>query len=113
MAQKGVDVGRDRMTQWRFFKSRKRCFLGDRNGKVRFDSSAYWLHGGGALWACVIEEAMSEPGFAPRHWITEVGSSSEDRSAGRVSIILSYGDRPGFLGPVQPQPSAFIPTWSV
>lgn len=107
--KRGVDVGWDRMAQWRFFKSGKRCSLGDRNGKVRFDSSAYWLDGGGALWACVIEETMSEPGFAPRHWVTEVGFSSEDRSAGRVSIVLSYGDRPGFLGPVQPQPSASIP----
>lgn len=47
--------------------------------------------------------------MAPRSWTTEVSFAWEEKRAGRVAIALSYGDRPGFLGPCQPQPSCSTP----
>ena len=97
------------LVEWTKFKNGRPAQLGDADGVVRFDSAAFWVGDGGARWACSIEESFSEPGYATRHWVTEIGFSSEKKACGRVSIVLSYGDRPGYLGPVQEEPQASVP----
>lgn len=75
---------------------------------VRFRSELC-LEDGGNHWALTIEEVAEAPGAAPRHWTTEVSFAWAEPQAGRVSIALSYGDTPGFLGPCQPQPERTTP----
>lgn len=99
----------DNLAEWTKFKNGRPAKLGDADGIVRFDSAAFWVGDGGARWACSIEESFSESGHATRHWVTEIGFSSEKKARGCVSIVLSYGDRPGYLGPVQEEPQASVP----
>lgn len=61
-------------------------------------------------WACRITESRQpNPGFATRVWTTEVGFRQEQPGRAAVSLVLSYGDRPGFIGPCEPAPDASVP----
>ena len=60
-------------------------------------------------WACVITEAFEEPGKAPRDWTSEVSYVQEHTGEGLLSVVISYADRPGFLGPVQDAPYFNVP----
>ena len=63
-----------------------------------------------AYWACqIIEAPFSENGFAPRRWVTEVGYEPIDEEAAYFSCVISYSDRPGFIGECEPMPSPNIP----
>lgn len=83
--------------------------LGDDGGVVRIESARCEREGGELLWGCKITETILEDHRAPRRWCTEIGFSSKSFSQGTVSIVLSYGDRPGFLGELQDEPSPTIP----
>lgn len=76
---------------------------------VRFRSELCLEGEGPSHWALAIEEVFAEPDKAPRHWTTEVTFAWTERRAGHAAIALSYGDRPGFLGPCQPRPSCTTP----
>ncbi len=60
------------------------------------------------MWACEIRERVSQRGHAARTWVTEVGYSGT-ATKGVVSIVLSYDDQPGFIGPLQDIPSPTVP----
>lgn len=61
-------------------------------------------------WACkIIETPLSEKGFAPRRWVTEVGYEPIDEKNAYFSCVISYSDMPGFIGECEPIPSPSIP----
>lgn len=78
-------------------------------GKVSL-SSCLHVENSIYTWACALsEEKASNDGLAPRQWVTEVGFCGESFEKGEVSIVLSYGDRPGFIGELQEEPTPSIP----
>lgn len=61
-------------------------------------------------WACqIIETPFSGYEFAPRRWVTEVGYEPIDENKAYFSCVISYSDRPGFIGACEPMPSPNIP----
>jgi Uncharacterized protein containing TOPRIM domain, potential nuclease len=63
-----------------------------------------------SFWACkIIEPTEIKNGFAPRRWITEFGFEPISPGAATFSCIISYSDRPGFLGDYEPIPRPNIP----
>ena len=57
-------------------------------------------------WACrIMENQEAEAGVAPREWVTEVGFRKRSEEAAEFSLVISYQDRPGFLGLCQPEPA--------
>ena len=83
--------------------------LQNADGSVRLNSR---LHANGNVltWAGQLTEVQDlANGRAPRQWVTEMGFAGESLERGRVSIVLSYGDRPGFIGDLQDDPSPTIP----
>lgn len=65
---------------------------------MRFYSSAYWDSESVNYWACSITETVTVKGFAPRQWVTEIGFAYKEPTYGTISIVLSHGDWPGYLG---------------
>lgn len=64
----------------------------------------------GTYWACkIIETPLSETGFAPRRWVTEVGYEPIDEKKAYFSCVISYSDMAGFIGECEPMPSPNIP----
>ena len=96
------------LRKWSLLKNGVRADLGSENGSVRL-SSARMDEDGSTQWACSIEETFREPDVAPRQWVTEVGFTQTGERTGRVSIVLSWGDRPGFVGPVAAEPGPSVP----
>lgn len=60
-------------------------------------------------WACVITEAFEVPCRAPRDWTSEISYVQEKPGEGVLSVVISYADRPGYLGPVQDAPFFNVP----
>lgn len=104
--QRGVDIPQDTAT-WSKFKVGSR--FADASNTVQFVSAIYYAENGQHEWACSIAEIISKKGCATRKWITEIGLSCESQTKGTVSLVLSYGDQPGFLGPCQKEPRASVP----
>lgn len=94
---------------WTDFKNGGRFTSEDDNECVRFQSSVFWDSQDANYWACTIEEINNIPGMAPRQWVTEIGFVQKERGRGTFSLVLSYGDRPGFLGPCQENPTPTLP----
>ena len=95
--------------QWGRLKAGIKADLGDPDGTVRFESALYAPENGRLLWSCRVTETIRVTGYADRTWVTEVGFESDSLENGTVSIVLSYGDRPGYLGPLQPDPKPTVP----
>ena len=61
-------------------------------------------------WACqIIEMPFSENGFAPRRWVTEVGYEPISENSAYFSCVISFSDRPGFIGECEPTPLPNMP----
>lgn len=61
-------------------------------------------------WACVLIEDKGAPaGTSPREWVTEIGFKGTSQEEGRFSVVLSYEDRPGFIGKLQDDPDPSVP----
>lgn len=105
--KRGVQITSD-VSAWSKLKNVPST-LGDDGGVVRIESARCERESGELLWGCKITETFFEDHRAPRRWCTEIGFSSKSFSRGTVSIVLSYGDRPGFLGETQDEPSPTIP----
>lgn len=89
-------------------KSGKSLEIEDASMKIR--SVAHFSDHGISHWACEILECVDlKNGTASRNWKTEIGFESVGLSEGVFSLILSYGDRAGFIGPLQDPPSDSIP----
>lgn len=95
--------------KWSKFKSGFAADLDDSDRVVHLESAAFWKTSESGEWACSISEMMADPPFAHREWKTEIGFVEEAHNRGKLSMVLSYGDRPGFLGPVHEAPGASIP----
>ncbi|MBQ9002483.1 MAG: hypothetical protein IJ087_11585 [Eggerthellaceae bacterium] len=104
--KRGVELPSDNAT---WVRLKAGATIIDGKGIVRLRSKVFYDEGKPNKWACSIEETITESRFAPRTWITEVGVALESSSKGTVSLVLTYGDRPGFLGPCQQAPTATIP----
>jgi len=62
------------------------------------------------FWACrIIETFQKDPSVAPRKWTTEIGV--EPVALGEIvfSCIVSYNDRPGFIGKCDDNPFPSVP----
>lgn len=94
---------------WSQFKTGSSITSEDPEGAVRFYSSAYWDSESVNYWACSITETVTVKGFAPRQWVTEIGFAYKEPTYGTISIVLSHGDWPGYLGECQEEPGLSIP----
>ena len=94
---------------WSQFKTGSSITSEDPEGTVRFYSSAYWDSESVNYWACSITETVTVKGFAPRQWVTEIGFAYKEPTYGTISIVLSHGDWPGYLGECQEEPGLSIP----
>lgn len=61
-------------------------------------------------WACkIVESRPAVPGFAPRQWTTEIGFEPAGTGQAVFSCVISYSDRPGFIGMCEPVPEPSVP----
>lgn len=62
-------------------------------------------------WACRISErSKPQAEYAPREWITEIGIEPEvAMNTVNFSLVLSYIDRPGFIGRCEDEPPPNVP----
>lgn len=87
------------------------------DGKRITVRSALFQDGETLEWAAHIDEDLpvlrdeeTHINSAPRKWTTEISYRSvSQQDEGVFSLILSYQDRPGFLGPVASAPKASVP----
>lgn len=71
--------------------------------KLHIDDGSY-------TWAGRLDEDKDlGDGTAPRRWTSEIGFAGTSLSSGCFSLLLSYGDQPGFLGRLQPRPMSTVP----
>lgn len=62
------------------------------------------------FWAARISEKQQpKAGFAQREWITEVGIKPIEKGCVEFSCVISYLDRPGFIGICEDEPFPNIP----
>lgn len=86
-------------------------------GKRITIKSAMFQDGETVEWGAQIEEDQqgwydeeTHISIAPRKWTTEISYRSvSQQDKGVFSLILSYQDRPGFLGPTSSVPKASVP----
>lgn len=61
-------------------------------------------------WACkIVEKGKSEKDLCPRHWVTEIGYEQNENKEVTLSCVISYSDMPGYIGPVEREPSPTLP----
>lgn len=61
-------------------------------------------------WACRISERSTpQAEYAPREWITEIGIEPCPIGTVTFSCVLSYIDRPGFIGRCEDEPPPNVP----
>lgn len=106
--KRGIGIPQE-ISTWSQFKNGSTINSDDPAGTVSFYSSAYWDNEAVSYWACSITETEKIENYAPRQWVTEIGFTYSKSTYGTVSIVLSYGDRPGYLGECQDSPKLSIP----
>ena len=104
----GVTIPEDN-AQWTEFKKGSRITSQDEAASVRIESASIGVGSGTGQWACKITEVSSSERIASRQWVTEVGYAERAQGLARLSIVLSYGDQPGFVGPVDGEPAPTVP----
>lgn len=101
-----------RMSTWSYFKSGGRILSGDSDKTLFFESEHIRPERAPEeeYWACqLVENQAPRSGFAPRKWITEIGYESRHPGKATLSLVLSYTDVPGFIGPCEESPSPSVP----
>lgn len=101
-----------RISTWSYFKSGGRILSSDDNRTLFFESEYIQpKHASGEEhWACqLVEHQDTRSGFAPRKWITEIGYESPCPGRATLSLVLSYTDVPGFIGPCEDPPAPSVP----
>ena len=64
----------------------------------------------GAYWACKIcENPQVKTEYAPRTWVTEIGVENIQKGQAIFSCVLTYSDRPGFIGKCEKEPAPNVP----
>lgn len=104
----GVTIPEDN-AQWTELKKGSRITSQDEAASVRIESASIGVGSGTGQWECKITEVSSSERIAPRQWVTEVGYAERAQGLARLSIVLSYGDQPGFVGPVDGEPTPTVP----
>lgn len=62
------------------------------------------------FWSCrVSEKQLPKSGYAPREWITEIGIRPIQKGCVEFSCVISYVDRPGFIGICEDEPFPNVP----
>ena len=62
------------------------------------------------FWACRISEKQAPKSVcAPREWITEIGIKPIQKGCVEFSCVISYVDRPGFIGICEDEPFPNVP----
>lgn len=95
--------------EWSALKRKGQIRSTDDDASVVIESATFYDSIFGNKWACAISETIKVEGCAFREWHTEIGFAWLEPDRGTLSLILSYSDQPGFLGPLQPTPSETIP----
>jgi hypothetical protein len=103
--RRGTELPWDNPT-WSAFKTGSEIV--SENGVVRMRSKAYF-DGDTTEWACTITEMEHCPPYAQREWVSEIGFEDNGHGAGTLSLVLSWGDRPGYFGPCAPEPTPTVP----
>ena len=107
-SQRGERITRQNAdwTRWKFGSS-----LASEEDLVRFYSVYDQDDRTGQIsWACAINENFpSQDRCAPRSWTTEVGFQSIGTDRAALSVVLRYGDRPGYIGPCEEPVPPSIP----
>lgn len=63
------------------------------------------------FWACRIkEEYPNGDDVAPRTWMTEIGFQQHELGKATFSLLLSYRDKPGFIGSCEVEPEPTVPS---
>ena len=65
---------------------------------------------GARYWAAKVFETVKCDGYADRTWISEFGIEQSNSNCATFSYTVMYEDRQGFLGELQPAPSANVPS---
>ena len=109
----GARVILEDLPAWTGFKQGSRLYDLEQKNRV-YCESAYFEGVEGDLstvsWACkIIENLPPKDNCAPRQWTTEIGYQALSRSRAEISYVISYSDRPGFIGPVEDFPGLTIP----
>lgn len=77
---------------------------------VFMESTAFFEDPDLPFWACRISEnSPPKVEYAPREWITEIGIESQDKGVVAFSCVISFVDRPGFIGQCEDEPAPNIP----
>ena len=77
---------------------------------VYIETTSFFEDGGMPYWACRIsEKGVAKAEFAPREWITEIGIEPIEQGNVSFSYVVSYIDRPGFIGLCEDEPAPNIP----
>lgn len=99
------------LTQWTKIKYGGRIAAESSDGYVRIESEHFHDETQNVeYWACkIVEHKPSEGRRAPREWVTEFGYEGKSVSSGIFSCVLSYRDRPGYIGMCDRDPSPSVP----
>lgn len=63
-----------------------------------------------SFWACrIMESPKPKRGCAPRRWVTEIGVEPVENGVVTFSCVISYNDRPGFVGECEEVPTPSVP----
>ena len=99
--------------KWTALKFGKKLFWNENPDNTRvFIESAHYIDESTnhEYWACdIMEQATPPTGMCAREWHTEIGFEKTSNNTAVFSCVLSYGDVPGFIGPVQDTPGPSIP----
>lgn len=89
---------------------KKGSHFSSEHGLVHFKSVYHRSEEALDAWSCkIIESWPSRDGYAPREWTTEIGYQEQRRNEAVISLVITYTDRPGFIGPCAPAPEASVP----
>ncbi|MBQ8747446.1 MAG: hypothetical protein IJZ08_06230 [Clostridia bacterium] len=77
---------------------------------VYIESEAFEESENMQYWACrIFERKAPRTDFAPREWITEIGVKPVSKGKIEFSCVISYIDRPGFIGKCEDEPYPNVP----
>lgn len=77
---------------------------------VFMESVAFYENTDMPFWACRISENRPPKAeYAPREWITEIGIESLHKGSIAFSCVISFVDRPGFIGKCENEPTPNVP----
>lgn len=105
--RKGIRLPED--DSWLALKDGTRLSSLDSARTVRLESAVFQTGTDSCQWACRIQESLTPTGVARRTWNTEFGLEQHGPARGTLTVAVSYGDMPGFVGPTETDPQPRVP----